>query len=31
VQHKISESINKDYTHLPVKELSGHLSNVVFL
>jgi protein required for attachment to host cells len=31
VQQKVSESINKDYTHLPVKELSGHLANVVFL
>jgi protein required for attachment to host cells len=31
VKNKISESINKDYTHLPVKELSGHLANHVFL
>lgn len=25
VRHKVSDSINKDYTQLPVKELSGHL------
>jgi len=31
VQHKISDSINKDYTHLPVKELTGHLANIVYL
>lgn len=31
VKNRISESINKDYTHLPVKELSGHLANHVFL
>lgn len=31
VKNKISESINKDYTHLPVKELAGHLENHVFL
>jgi protein required for attachment to host cells len=31
VKSKISESISKDYTHLPVKELSGHLANHVFL
>lgn len=31
VRNRISESINKDYTHLPVKELSGHLANHVFL
>lgn len=31
VKQKVSESINKDYTHLPVKELSGHLESYVFL
>lgn len=31
VKNKISESINKDYTHLPVKELTGQLANHVFL
>lgn len=31
VKQRISGSINKDYTHLPVKELSGHLANHVFL
>lgn len=31
VRKKISESISKDYTHLPVKELTGHLENVVYL
>ncbi len=31
VRGKISESINKDYTQLPIKELSGHLENFVFL
>lgn len=31
VRNRISESINKDYTQLPVKELSGHLQNVVYL
>jgi len=31
VRQKVSESINKDYTHLPVKELSGHLESYVFL
>jgi protein required for attachment to host cells len=31
VQQKISDSINKDYTHLPVKELAGHLAQVVYL
>jgi protein required for attachment to host cells len=31
VRNRISESINKDYTHLPVKELAGHLESVVFL
>jgi protein required for attachment to host cells len=31
VKNKISGSISKDYTHLPVKELSGHLADHVFL
>lgn len=31
VRNKISESINKDYTSLPLKELSGHLEGVVYL
>lgn len=31
VRKKISESINKDYTNLPIKELTGHLENIVFL
>lgn len=31
VKSKISDSISKDYTHLPVKELSGHLAGHVFL
>ena len=31
VKGKLSESIEKDYTRLPVKELSGHLESVVFL
>lgn len=31
VKHKISESINKDYTHLAAKELAGHLEGYVFL
>ncbi|MEW5787473.1 MAG: host attachment protein [Pseudomonadota bacterium] len=31
VRSKLSESIDKDYTRLPVKELAGHLQNVVFL
>jgi protein required for attachment to host cells len=31
VKSRISGSINKDYTNLPVKELSGHLANHVFL
>jgi len=31
VKSKISESINKDYTHLPIKELTGHLANHVML
>lgn len=31
VKGKLSESIEKDYTRLPIKELSGHLESVVFL
>ncbi len=31
VRSKVSESIDKDYTRLPVKELAGHLEEVVFL
>lgn len=31
VRNKVSESIEKDYTRLPVKELAGHLENYVFL
>ncbi|MDD5364838.1 MAG: host attachment protein [Gallionellaceae bacterium] len=31
VKNKISSSINKDYTQLPVKELSGHLAAHVML
>lgn len=31
VRNKISESIDKDYTRLPVKELAGHLEQVVYL
>ncbi len=31
VNHKITERINKDYTHLQPKELAGHLESVVFL
>ncbi|TCJ15166.1 host attachment protein [Parasulfuritortus cantonensis] len=31
VKSKISDAINKDYTHLPVKELTGHLANHVYL
>jgi protein required for attachment to host cells len=31
VRSKLSESIEKDYTRLPVKELSGHLESYVFL
>ena len=31
VKTKVSESIEKDYTRLPVKELSGHLESYVFL
>jgi protein required for attachment to host cells len=31
VKHKISESINKDYTQLTAKELAGHLGQVIRL
>jgi len=31
VRSKVSESIDKDYTRLPMKELTGHLEQVVFL
>lgn len=31
VRSKLSESIEKDYTRLPIKELSGHLESYVFL
>ncbi|HNQ03565.1 MAG TPA: host attachment protein [Thiobacillaceae bacterium] len=31
VRSKVSESIDKDYTRLPVKELAGHLEQVVYL
>lgn len=31
VKNKISESINKDYTQMPVKELTGYLESHVFL
>ena len=31
VKSKLAESIEKDYTRLPVKELSGHLESIVFL
>ncbi len=31
VKHKVSESINKDYTQLPLKELSGHLEGHLHL
>jgi len=31
VRNLISESINKDYTGLPEKELAGHLESVVYL
>jgi protein required for attachment to host cells len=31
VRNKVSESIEKDYTRLPVKELAGHLESYVFL
>jgi protein required for attachment to host cells len=31
VRSKVSESIDKDYTRLPVKDLAGHLEEVVYL
>ena len=31
VKGKLAESIEKDYTRLPVKELSGHLESHIFL
>lgn len=31
VRNKVSESIEKDYTRLPVKELAGHLEGYVYL
>lgn len=31
VRSKVSKSIDKDYTRLPVKELTGHLEQWVFL
>lgn len=31
VRSKLSKSIDKDYTRLPVKDLAGHLEQVVFL
>lgn len=31
VRNKVAEFIEKDYTRLPVKELSGHLESHVFL
>ncbi len=31
VRSKLSESIDKDYTRLPVKELAGHLESYVYL
>lgn len=31
VKHLVSASINKDYTHLNVKELTGHLTEHVFV
>lgn len=31
VKSRISESINKDYTHLPMRELAGHLEGHVYL
>lgn len=31
VRSKVSESIDKDYTRLPVKDLAGHLEQVVYL
>ena len=31
VRSKLSESIDKDYTRLPVKDLAGHLESYVYL
>jgi protein required for attachment to host cells len=31
VRSLLSESIDKDYTRLPVKDLAGHLEGYVFL
>jgi protein required for attachment to host cells len=31
VRSKLSESIDKDYTRLPIKDLAGHLESYVFL
>jgi protein required for attachment to host cells len=31
VRSKVSESIEKDYTRLPMKELAGHLESYVYL
>jgi len=31
VRSKLSQSIDKDYTRLPAKDLAGHLQEVVFL
>lgn len=31
VRNKVTETIEKDYTRLPVKELSGHLENYIYL
>ncbi len=31
VRSKLSQSIDKDYTRLPVKDLAGHLEGYVFL
>ncbi len=31
VRNKVTQSIEKDYTRLPIKELSGHLESFVFL
>ncbi|MEW6677186.1 MAG: host attachment protein [Pseudomonadota bacterium] len=31
VRSKVSESIDRDYTRLPVKDLAGHLQQVVYL
>ncbi|HRH82081.1 MAG TPA: host attachment protein [Thiobacillaceae bacterium] len=31
LKNKVADTIEKDYTRLPIKELSGHLENHVFL